>query len=315
MNWKAWTPLAVAIVLGLLAARLAMEVVGTGVPAAQHAANFVPMVVAARDIEPGTTLQPTDLVMGKADRDMVPTGSFTDISAVANRVTKFTVARGQPLLPTVLAEEGAGYGVAATLPEGMRAITLEINDVSGVAGFITPQSKVDVVATLQSDGKPTAKTLLEGITVLACGGRTNPGAPATEPARTVTLLVKPDQAERLELAVSTSRVRLVLRNGRDKSRSETDGITLADLKGESDASGVGTDPFVATATVTSLTTQPSGTPQAAPASGKANWTVEIIRAGQTSTQTFEMPAQKPEAPAREPKAELKLSDSEPNKID
>lgn len=309
MNWKAWTPLAVAIVLGLLAARLAMEVVGSGVPAEQQAANFTAVVVATRDIEPGTMLQPTDIQMGKADNEMVPTGAFTDLGAALNRVTKFAVVRGQPIIPTVLADDGAGYGVAATLPEGMRAITLEINAVSGVAGFITPQSKVDVVATLQSDGKPTAKTLLEGITVLACGQRTNPAAPATEPASTVTLLVKPDQAERIELAISTSRVRLLLRNGRDKTKSETAGITLADLKGTSDDSTFGADPFANGVAVSSPSTLPSDSSNTSrPMASKQNWTVEIIRAGQVTTQTFEMPAQKP-APRPQPeKSDLKISD-------
>lgn len=313
MNWKAWTPLAVAIVLGLLAARLAMEVVGTGAPAEQQATNFVPIVVAARDIEPGSTLQATDLMMGKADPGMVPAGAFTQVAELigqdqgglskSSRVTKIALVRGQPILSTVLAEEGAGYGVAATLPDGMRAITLEINDVSGVAGFITPQSKVDVLTTLQDDGKPTAKTILEGVTVLACGSRTNPNAPAAEPARTVTLLVKPEQAERIELAIATGRVRLALRNGRDTTRSETSGVTLADLKGGGDGTGFGGDPFASSVPV-SATTQPSSSEGVAV--NRQNWTVEIIRAGQASTQTFDLPVSKPDAPRPQP--ELKISD-------
>ena len=296
MNWKAWTPLAVAIVLGLIAARLAMNVVTIpGDASVSHDTPMADIVVTTKDVPAGATLGVLDLKLAKIDAASVPVGAFTDVNAAMAKVARIALTPGQPILPSVLTEEGAGYGISATLPPGYRAITLEINDVSGVAGFITPKSRVDIVTTIQIDGKPTAKTLLESIEVLACGTRTDPNAPAAEAAKTVTLLVTPEDAERIELIVSSSRVRLILRNGRDKGRLNSDGITLAELKsGKSDeksapvqnAVSTGTDPFA-----TPMNTSNTG-PTTQPA--KTNWTVEIIKAGQQSTQQFEVPVAPPQ---------------------
>jgi pilus assembly protein CpaB len=236
MNWKAFVPLAIAIVLGLIAARLAMNVVSfTPAPSETVATNLTPIVVATGDIEPGTILTEMHLKLGKVENDNVPNGAYTAPEQLLNKVTKVALTANQPVLPTLLAGDGAGVGVGATLPEGMRAITVDINDVSGVAGFIQPSCSVDIVGTIQTDGKSVAMTILENIRVLAVGSRTGPTPPPAEPgqpveqAKTVTLLCSPEQAEKLELAASSTRIRLVLRNGRDESTSETRGVTIADL--------------------------------------------------------------------------------------
>lgn len=291
MKLKAIAPLVAAIVLGLFAARMAMTLVANSGPKVVESTHFAPIAIAARDIEAGTTLTDADVALGKIDDATVPAGAYTTTAGPVNRVLKYGVIKGQPILPNTLADDGSGYGVAATLPKGMRAITVDINDTTGVAGFIQPQCKVDVVATIQSEGKPMSKTLLESVTVLAVGSRTNPNAPEGQPqqaSKTVTLLVKPKDVERLELATNTSRVRLVLRNGRDTTEVDNAGITLADLKGEHDDAG---DPFAASGKtlpatdVAIATTQPT----------RQSWTVEIIKGGATSTQTFDLPA--PQAPA------------------
>jgi len=306
MNWKAWLPLAAAIVLGLIAARMAMSVISSQPAEQQSTAHLTPIVVAAGEIDPGTTLTAEHLKLGKVDAADMPIGAFLTPDQLINRVTKVSLSPNQPLFASLLAEEGSGMGVGATLPKGMRAITLEINDVSGVAGFIQPTCKVDVVGTIQSDGKPLSKTVLENILVFAVGGRTGPAVPPqpgqpVEQARTITLLCTPEQAEKLELATSSTRVRLVLRNGKDTSTSQSDGITIAELKGNADTSG---DPFAEAGTqntsFTPATTQPTSISQSP--QQKQNWTVEIIKAGQQSTQTFEI---QPKAPKKqEPKSEF-----------
>jgi len=132
--------------------------------------------------------------------------------------------------------------------------------------------------------------------------RTDPNAPPGEQmANNVTLLVKPEDAERIELLASSARIRLLLRNGRDKTKSESDGITLAELKGGNrdgmTSAPVQTalhtsDPFADSVAVTTPTTQPT----------KQDWTVEIIRAGQPSSQKFEIPVKpQPELKPAEPK--------------
>ncbi len=307
MNWKAWLPLAIAIVLGLIAARMAMSVISSKPAEPQSKSNLTPIVVAAAEIDPGTTLTAEHLKLGKVDVADMPIGAFVTPDQLINRVTKVPLAPNQPLFATLLADDGSGMGVGATLPKGMRAITVEINDVSGVAGFIQPTCKVDVVGTIQNDGKPIAKTVLESIMVFAVGGRTGPAQPPQpgqppEVARTVTLLCTPEQAEKLELATASTRVRLVLRNGSDTSTTDSDGITIAELKGTRDQGG---DPFANDMQNTSYTQQPTTMPTSAVTlqPNKQNWTVEIIKAGQQSTQTFEI-TPPIEAPKKEAKPDF-----------
>lgn len=290
MNWKAWLPLGIAIVLGLLAARVAMNLVSERqsvvIPAETH---LTPVAMAAGDLPAGTRLTEQHIKMGKVESSNVPAGAFTDPQSLVGRVTKIALSTNQPIVPGILAEKEAGIGIGATLPEGMRAITVEINDVSGVAGFIQPTCRVDVVGTLQDNGKSIAKTVLENIQVLAVGSRTGPAQPAepgqpVEPARTITLLCTPEQAEKLELASSSTRIRLVLRNGEDKTTLNTPGVTLADLKGKSNNS----DPFAASGVTLTSDTLPTTLPVAQLTAPKRQWTVEIIRAGASSKQTIEI---------------------------
>ena len=289
MNWKAFTPLAIAVVLGLLAARVGLSMVSSAHPIVAETTNLMPVVVAAHDIDAGATLAETDLMVAKVTPEAAPAGTFASPAQAANKVLKIAIAKGQAISPGLLADDGAGYGVGATLPTGFRAITVDITDTTGVAGFILPKCKVDVVTTLNVDGKSMAKTVLESVTVLAVGSKISPiSAPADaqqpQPAsRTVTLLVKPKDAEKVELAASVGRVRLVLRNGKDESVADSDGITLAELKGRREA-----DPFADVQQAAS-TTQPSVIPVKEIKPLGNSWSVQIIKAGQVTTQNFELP--------------------------
>lgn len=295
MNWKAFTPLAIAVVLGLLAARVGMSMVHANRQVVVEPTNLIPVMVAARDIEAGVTLAETDVMLAKVPPEAAPIGVFGSPSQAANHVTKINVTKGQAITPSLLADDGAGFGVGATLPAGYRAITVDISDTTGVAGFIMPKCKVDVVTTLNIDGKSMAKTVLESVTVLAVGSRINPTPPADaagqqqqQPqSRTVTLLVKPKDAEKVELATSVGRVRLVLRNGRDESVADSEGITLAELKGRHES-----DPFGEVQQASS-TTQPSSAVISDVKEIKPlgnSWSVQVIKAGQVTTQNFDVPA-------------------------
>ena len=295
MNWKAFTPLAIAVVLGLLAARVGMSMVHANHQVVVEPTNLVTLMVAARDIEAGSMLAETDVMPAKLPPEAAPVGAFGSPSQAANHVAKINLTKGQAITPGLLADDGAGFGVGATLPAGYRAITVDITDTTGVAGFIMPKCKVDVVTTLNIDGKSMAKTVLESVTVLAVGSRINPTPPADASApqqqqqpqsRTVTLLVKPKDAEKVELATSVGRVRLVLRNGRDESVADSEGITLAELKGRHES-----DPFSEVQQASS-TTQPSGTminevKDIRPLGN--SWSVQVIKAGQVTTQNFDVP--------------------------
>jgi len=285
MKWKAYVPLAVALVLGLFAARMAMNLVGVEAPKIVAATNFTPIVVAGRDIEAGTALAETDLATMKVDSNALPDNAMLATNLAVGKVIKIGLTKGQPILPSELAEEGAGYGVAASLPPGFRLVTVDINEITGVAGFIQPKCRVDIVSTIQNDGKPITKTLLQSVLVFAVGGRTNPTAPIdpqAPAAHTVTLLVKPEDAERLELASTVTRLRMVLKNGKDTDEVSGNGITLAELKGDADDAADPDGPTVQNAADVHPTTQPTK-------AGKMSWTIQVIKGGAMSTQKIDIP--------------------------
>ena len=235
MNWKSWAPLAVAVVLGLFAARLAMNMINTTNAHEGPASAAASMVVATRDLTAGTLLSGSDLKTIQTDAASIPASAFNSPHMAENRVLVSDVAAGVPLVSSMLAAEGSSAGVPALLKPGYRAISVEVSEVKGATDFIQPRCRVDVVTTVIEEGanKPVARTLLEDVTVLAVGSRMSPNAePSAEPSRTITLLVTPPQAELLELATSTTKVRLIMRNSQDDSRLGSHGTSVADLKGK-----------------------------------------------------------------------------------
>lgn len=232
MNWKTWAPLGVALVLGLIAAKVAITVIGKNHGAGSS--DTVPVVVALKDIDAGAVLTAADLKVARIERVNAPAAAFADINVLEGRTLTTSLSENVPLVPTMLADAGTGSGLQALLPPGMRAMTVDVGEVKGSSDFITPRSKVDVVTTVTEDGqsKPVARTLLEDVTVMAVGTRMNANTPSgPEPARTITLLLTPEQAELLELATTTTKVRLMIRNGHDASKIASEGTTVAELRG------------------------------------------------------------------------------------
>jgi pilus assembly protein CpaB len=142
----------------------------------------------------------------------------------------YPLEAGQPILERDLADRGIGAGLASRIPDGKRALALRSDDVVGVAGFLAPGSRVDVLVTfrLASSAEPWTATVLENAEVLAAGQRTEPdptGKPAS--ATVLTLLVSPLEAERAVLASTQGTVHFVLRNGLDKEDSDSAPISLA----------------------------------------------------------------------------------------
>jgi pilus assembly protein CpaB len=140
----------------------------------------------------------------------------------------------EPILEGRLALKGSGLGLAPTIPVGMRAVTVRVNDVAGVAGFVLPGMKVDVLVTghpPNSDGTMTS-TCLQNMLVLSAGQTMTPDSRGqTIQAPTVTLLVDPEQAETLTLANSEGRIQLVLRNSSDQAIEKTSGRFVTELYG------------------------------------------------------------------------------------
>jgi len=198
----------------------------------------VPTVVASRALPLGTLVSPADLrVVAWPAASVVP-GAFTTVEAVVNRGLVAGVAENEPVTAAKLAPAGTGGGLPPTIPKGMRAISIRVNEVVGVAGFVQPGAHVDVIAVVRGDTNNTvSRVALTDIRVLAAGTRadqvrasTTTNAPQA-PATVVTLLVTPADAERLALASSEGSVTLVLRNPLDTGDVATDGTRLQALTG------------------------------------------------------------------------------------
>jgi pilus assembly protein CpaB len=194
--------------------------------------NLGQVVVAATDIPLGTTIGAEHLRAVPWPADAVPAGAYSDPTAIVGWVVRSSVVRNEPLLADELANPAARGVLPLVIPPGMRAAAVRVNEVSGIAGFVTPGSKVDVITVMQSardeNGKE-ALTLLEDLEVLAVAQTMDHKDTKPTIVNTVTLLVTPPQAERLTLASSEGSLQLVLRNYQDRQPAQAPGITLADL--------------------------------------------------------------------------------------
>jgi pilus assembly protein CpaB len=170
----------------------------------------------------------------KMPADAFPKNGFSKVEDVLDRPVISNVLLDEPILEGRLAAKGSGLGLAPTIPVGMRAVTVRVNDVAGVAGFVLPGMKVDVLVTghpPNGDGTMTT-TCLQNMLVLSAGQTMTPDSRGqTIQAPTVTLLVDPEQAETLTLANSEGRIQLVLRNSSDQTIEKTTGRFVSELYG------------------------------------------------------------------------------------
>jgi pilus assembly protein CpaB len=226
--------LAVASITSLAIYRLLL----THVAAPSRPVSMTKLVVASHDLQVGTLIKDSDLAEVSINGPMSDQAIKTRQEAVGRGVIA-TIYSNEPILDHRLAPKGAGAGLAATIPVGMRAVALSVNDVVGLAGFVVPGMRVDVLvagSVSSSDGTRTGtqcRTVLQNIEVLSAGqkiARTVEGKP--ESAQVVNLLVTPDQAEVLNLASGETKVQLVLRNPLDTKEEVTHGASLAKLLGQ-----------------------------------------------------------------------------------
>jgi pilus assembly protein CpaB len=178
------------------------------------------IVVADESLPLGTLLDASKLKTISWSASDPMTGMFTKIEDVAGRALITSVAENEPILEAKLASREAGAGLPATIPAGMRAISVAVNDVIGVAGFVTPGTMVDVLVTGEVGGgtqsgntSNVSRTILENVRVLAAGQKIEQdraGKPETVPV--ITLLVAPDDAGKLAMASTQGKIQLALRN-------------------------------------------------------------------------------------------------------
>ena len=210
----------------------------THVAAPARPVSMTKLVIASHDLQVGALISDSDLVEVNTSSPVPDQAIKTRQEAVGRGVVA-TIYSNEPILGRRLAPKGAGAGLAATIPVGMRAVALSVNDVVGLAGFVVPGMRVDVLvagSVPSFDGARTGtqcRTVLQNIEVLSAGqkiARTVEGKP--ESAQVVNLLVTPNQAEVLNLASGETKVQLVLRNPLDTKEQITHGASLAKLLGQ-----------------------------------------------------------------------------------
>ncbi|HEY0585055.1 MAG TPA: Flp pilus assembly protein CpaB [Pseudoduganella sp.] len=224
--------LGLAVVLGLAAVLLASRWLR------QPAASTVRIAVAAADVGLGQRLALDMVALAEWPASSMPAGAQRDLAALAGRVLKASVQRGEPVTEAKLAPAGTLGGLSALITEGKRAITVRVNDVVGVAGFALPGNFVDILvyAPAQHSGNSgseaaLSKIVLERILVLAVAQEVARDDTKPRVVNAVTLEVTPAQAEQLDLARSVGTLSLVLRNQVDPQPGATPGATRHSVLG------------------------------------------------------------------------------------
>jgi len=194
------------------------------------------IVVADEKLPLGTLLETSNVKTIPWPANAPMDGMFTKIEDVTNRAVITAVAENEPILESKLAPREAGGGLSATIPAGMRALSVSVNDVIGVAGFVTPGTTVDVLVTgtlpgaSQAAASTVTRTILENVRVLAAGQKMEQdreGKPQTVPV--ITLLVTPDDAGKLAMASTEGKIQLALRNTVDVKSTNPDPVLESNL--------------------------------------------------------------------------------------
>jgi pilus assembly protein CpaB len=252
-------------------------------PAAAVSVATQPVVVAAADLQIGTALKKEDLQVIDFPQGAAPEGSFSQPTDLVGRGIVIPLVKNEPVLAAKLASKEAGAGLPPVIPEGMRAVSVRVNEVVGVAGYVLPGNRVDVVATAsptESRSDTTSKVVLSNVQVLTAGTRMEQNQEDSEPTQVtvVTLLVNPEQAERLALASTEGKIQLALRNPLDQGAPETPGIKTAGLMGSKTQAA-------APAARVARARKPESKPEIAPAPAPLP-SVEIIRGDKRSVEVI-----------------------------
>ena len=190
-----------------------------------------PVVIAQKDLAEGAAIDRMAVVVAQWPVGTIPAGAFASIDSVAGRVTRVSVFKGEALVPGRLAPDGTGPGLEVKITPGKRAFAFRINDVSGIAGLIQPNSRVDILVVINGGEKgQLAKLFMENMRVLAIGAvpqRSEDGRPIN--AAVCTVEVTPEEGERLAIATTQGAIQLMLRGYGDPDSAKTSGATTAQI--------------------------------------------------------------------------------------
>jgi len=262
-----------------------------------------PLVVAAKSIPEGTAIDRASLSVREWPVATIPAGAYSNADSLIGRVTRVAVFEGEPFVPGRLAPSGTGPGIEVKITPGKRAMALRINDVAGVSGLIQPNSRVDVLVNIRSDGgRQVSKLFMENMRVLSVGTRVERDAEGKAiEAASAALEVTPDEAERLAVAVNQGSIQLVLRGYGDPDSVRTKGANSSDV-----LSQLGQAPERAPEPARPAPRRSAPQPRpvtpapvvAAPPPKPDSLTVTVFRGGDVQKQRFEKPTDQKATPQR-----------------
>jgi pilus assembly protein CpaB len=239
MNIRTLLTMAVAVVLGLVAVFLVRNYIGQAQRNPTQAAGpggMKPVVVAAAPIQRGAALAPNLLKVVEYPADAVPPGAVGTVAELGTpgpngRLSLRSLGPNEPILMSQVTGPGGKVTLAAVVNQGMRAVTVRSNDVAGVAGFVLPGDRVDILLTRPNgdQGAPVTQVLAENVRVLGVDQLADDAADKPVVARAVTLEVTPDQADIVSLAQAVGSVSFTLRHVADETPLEHHAATVADL--------------------------------------------------------------------------------------
>ena len=208
-------------------------------------------LVASRDLVPGQAITAPMLQSIAWPTSALPAGSFNDAKKLDGRVVRTSMFKGEPVLAPKLAPEGTKAGLDSLIKEGYRAISVKVNEVVGVAGFLAPGSYVDLLVNIKDErDKQISRVVLQRIMVLAVAQEAQrPDESKPKVVNAVTLEVTPEQAEKIDLARNIGELSLMLRNQVDTKDGITDGVRRENL--------FGTQPLAAVATIAAAPATPA----------------------------------------------------------
>jgi pilus assembly protein CpaB len=234
---KPGTILLMAVVLGALVSAWVYNLIRTKdrqVEAARRAAagETIDLVVAAQEIPIGARIEPSQLRTTRWPVDAEPEGAVRKLDDAVGQIARTTIEKNRPVVASALLSQGVGL-LPMLITEGMRAMSVKVDAVTGVSGFITPNSRVDVLVAGKPEGDGSederSKVILQNVRVLATGKSIEQVDQKPVEVPTVTLLVSPEEAEKLTLATRQEPVRLALRNFRDEELVRTPGVSTTAL--------------------------------------------------------------------------------------
>lgn len=222
--------LVIALVLAVVATGMVTAYIKKTADRAGEGPHLVPVVVSANDLSFGHTLEEGDLKISMFPEESVPKGAISSVDSLIGQTNKVFLAQNEPILATKLSAIGGGLSLMISPP--LRGLSIKVDKVSGVSGFVLPGDRVDVIALIQTGNSrdALAKTILQNVEVLAAGEKTEKQGNEPVTAQSVTLLVDNEGAEKLALAQTEGKLQLSLRNPNDTEiLSETDALTKKEL--------------------------------------------------------------------------------------